>query len=51
MNLTLKNNTRNPWFSEFWEKHFNCTTSPNTVKNKKQCTGMINIYWKVKDVL
>lgn len=54
--LKPHNNTRNPWFSEFWESHFSCSLSqlvpnfnssyemPNHLtQSAKLCNGK-NIY-------
>lgn len=44
-NLKPATNTRNPWFNEFWEEQFNCTstgtrsTQASIGLNRKQCTG------------
>ncbi|XP_076448253.1 metabotropic glutamate receptor 8-like [Babylonia areolata] len=37
LNLTLRNNHRNPWFPEFWEATFNCSVHGGGVKRK--CSG------------
>ncbi|XP_069961044.1 metabotropic glutamate receptor 4-like [Cherax quadricarinatus] len=42
--LTVEKNTRNPWFVEYWEDHFQCRYpgSPRTPYNRdydKLCTG------------
>ncbi|XP_037076354.1 metabotropic glutamate receptor-like [Pollicipes pollicipes] len=44
LNLTVDNNKRNPWFTEYWEHKFNCKfrESPLTLYNQnyeRQCTG------------
>ncbi|XP_068633484.1 metabotropic glutamate receptor 2-like [Battus philenor] len=44
LNLTVKNNARNPWFVEFWEEQFRCRYpgSPRTPFNgnyTRACTG------------
>ncbi|GBM09685.1 Metabotropic glutamate receptor 8 [Araneus ventricosus] len=43
LKLTIYNNVRNPWFTEFWEHYFNCKW-PNSTKTPynqglKSCTG------------
>ncbi|XP_062564538.1 metabotropic glutamate receptor 2-like [Armigeres subalbatus] len=37
LNLTVESNSRNPWFIEFWEDHFQCKypNSPPTPYNKE----------------
>uniref|UniRef100_T1KRK7 Receptor ligand binding region domain-containing protein n=1 Tax=Tetranychus urticae TaxID=32264 RepID=T1KRK7_TETUR len=35
-NLHPDNNTRNPWFKEFWEFKFNCSLTPKVVKDQAQ---------------
>jgi len=45
LSLTPQNNTRNPWFTEFWEHHFQCRypASPATPYNQnweRTCTGL-----------
>ncbi|ESO85155.1 hypothetical protein LOTGIDRAFT_130755 [Lottia gigantea] len=42
-NLTVYNNQRNPWFSEYWETIFNCSLT-NT-PYRKRCTGMSKSLW------
>ncbi|GFQ90747.1 metabotropic glutamate receptor [Trichonephila clavata] len=42
--LGVHNNTRNPWFTEFWEHFFNCrwpgsTATPYNQLTKTFCTG------------
>ncbi|XP_054707445.1 metabotropic glutamate receptor 6-like [Uloborus diversus] len=42
--LTMKNNARNPWFTEFWEHFFNCkwpgsVVTPYNYHTKALCTG------------
>ncbi|KAF8790267.1 Metabotropic glutamate receptor like protein [Argiope bruennichi] len=43
LKLTVQNNQRNPWFTEFWEDYFNCKwpNSLNTPYNqgREPCTG------------
>ncbi|XP_037090177.1 metabotropic glutamate receptor-like [Pollicipes pollicipes] len=44
LNLTVENNKRNPWFTEYWEHNFECKfrDSPKTLYNrnyKHNCTG------------
>lgn len=36
-NLRPKQNVRNPWFKEFWERHFNCSIATET---KGSCSGL-----------
>ncbi|XP_049872855.1 metabotropic glutamate receptor 1-like, partial [Pectinophora gossypiella] len=33
------NNTRNPWFREFWEQKFNCSLEDQPAVGVRQCTG------------
>lgn len=35
--LKPKNNTQNPWFQEFWERHFNCSISKEI---DGECSGL-----------
>ncbi|XP_043211298.1 metabotropic glutamate receptor-like, partial [Amphibalanus amphitrite] len=44
LNLTVQNNKRNPWFTEYWEHKFECKfpDSPSTIYNElytRNCTG------------
>lgn len=43
LNLTVDNNRRNPWFTEFWEHFFNCKWPNSTYTpyntDKEPCTG------------
>ncbi|XP_063626994.1 metabotropic glutamate receptor 1-like [Cydia splendana] len=38
-NLHPRNNTRNPWFQEFWEQKFNCSLAANPPVGVQACTG------------
>ncbi|XP_063366245.1 metabotropic glutamate receptor 1-like [Cydia amplana] len=38
-NLHPRNNTRNPWFQEFWEQKFNCSLAANSPVGVQACTG------------
>lgn len=40
-NLTVDNNNRNPWFSEFWQETFNCSLTNKS--RTKQCSGELII--------
>lgn len=51
--LKPNNNSRNPWFSEFWEMKMNCSlrnitgqniVHPNNVTFTRQCTGHESLY-------
>ncbi|KAH9638749.1 hypothetical protein HF086_002205, partial [Spodoptera exigua] len=44
LNLTVENNSRNPWFVEFWEDQFKCrypgsARTPYNVQYERTCTG------------
>ncbi|XP_075978181.1 metabotropic glutamate receptor 2-like [Anticarsia gemmatalis] len=44
LNLTVENNSRNPWFVEFWEDQFKCrypgsARTPYNVQYARACTG------------
>ncbi|CAG9859138.1 unnamed protein product [Phyllotreta striolata] len=44
LGLNVENNTRNPWFIEFWERHFNCrypnsSKTPYNMKIVNVCNG------------
>ncbi|XP_057668815.1 metabotropic glutamate receptor 2 isoform X2 [Diorhabda carinulata] len=44
LNLNVETNTRNPWFAEFWEHHFNCrlansSKTPYNMKITNMCNG------------
>ena len=39
LSLKPKSNTRNIWFSEFWEDVFNCSLKGNSTKFSSRCTG------------
>ena len=41
--LTPRSNKRNPWFTEFWEKHFSCSFSKDDFPTKKMCTGRLTL--------
>lgn len=42
LKLNPSNNTRNPWFSEYWEKHFNCTLR-NTRRSTHLCKDSLHL--------
>ena len=37
--LTVGNNKRNPWFSEYWEKVFDCSMTRTNHTGRRRCTG------------
>lgn len=37
--LNPSNNTRNPWFQEYWMKKFNCSLPGTTTQGQTPCTG------------
>lgn len=44
LSLRPENNSRNPWFREFWESRFNCVLAPiedetNATDRRPTCTG------------
>lgn len=44
LGLTVQNNQRNPWFTEFWEDHFKCRyphslATPYNQNYNRTCTG------------
>lgn len=38
-NLTPWTNTRNPWFSEYWEEWFNCKLDTNLIQQQQVASG------------
>ncbi|XP_022786363.1 metabotropic glutamate receptor 3-like isoform X2 [Stylophora pistillata] len=36
------NNSRNPWFKEYWEKHFNCKFKNDLLSENRRCSFPVN---------
>ena len=59
MRLNVHNHTRtNPWFGEYWEKHFDCVWSPDhsdvitmADNNKSPCTGIRSAFYRQSAVI
>ncbi|GFT22423.1 metabotropic glutamate receptor 1 [Trichonephila clavipes] len=46
--LKPHNNSRNPWFREFWEYRFNCSLPNGSGKYNKTCSGHENLQERYK---